>query len=243
MADPAIFLTGTGTGVGKTVVGCALVSLWASIGRMPRVLKPAESGCEKIDGSLYPLDAVALKQAAGDERPIDEICPYRYALPMAPAHAAEEEGSTPDIAQIEEIVSGLKKQPGPLLVEGAGGLLVPLARGVLMSDLARRCDLKLLIVAPLGLGTLNDTQLTVRAARAEGLSIAGVVLNDLTGEDSPAARRNPCAIEELTGVRLLGVFPRLPEIESEIREGVGVGSRAAKRLREAVGKIDFSSLG
>ena len=112
-----------------------------------------------------------------------------------------------------------------------------------MSDLARRCDLKLLIVAPLGLGTLNDTQLTVRAARAEGLSIAGVVLNDLTGEDSPAARRNPCAIEELTGVRLLGVFPRLPEIESEIREGVGVGSRAAKRLREAVGKIDFSSLG
>ncbi len=243
MGDPAIFLTGTGTGVGKTVVGCALVSLWASSGRKARVFKPVESGCGQIDGSLYPVDAVALKQAGGDERPIDEICPYRYALPMAPAHAAEEEGNPPDIDHIEEIVSELKKQPGPLLVEGAGGLLVPLARGVLMSDLVKRCDLTLLIVAPLGLGTLNDTQLTVRAARAEGLSVAGVVLNNLTGDDSPAARRNPSAIEELSDTRLLGVFPHLPEIETEIREGVCAGSRAAERLREAAGWIDFSSLG
>ena len=207
------------------------------------VFKPAETGCSGGKEGLHPADAWALKLAAGDDRPLDEICPYRYALPMAPAHAAEEEGHPPDIDQIAETIVSLKARPGPLLVEGAGGLFVPLAPGVRMMDIAKRCDLPVLIAAPLGLGTLNDTQLTVRAARAGGLSITGIILNDLTGEDSPAARRNPSAIEELCGERLLGVFPYLPGIDSDMKQGTEEGSRAAGRLREAAGEAGLAAIG
>ncbi len=248
MADPAIFLTGTGTGAGKTVLGCALAAVWAGGGRAPRVFKPAESGCERRGGTgsgsaLHPADAFALQSAAGDMRPLEEICPYRYALPMAPAHAAEEEGDPPDLHRIAADIIGLLGEPGPLLVEGAGGLLVPLGPGARMIDIPVRCGLALLIAAPLGLGALNDTQLTVRAARAEGLSVAGIVLCDLTGEKSPAARRNPPAIEELTDAPLLGVFPHLPGIGLELEEGAAPGSAAAGRLLEAAGGIDFAALG
>lgn len=243
MPDPAIFITGTGTGVGKTVVGCALAALWADSGRRPRAFKPAESGCERKSGNLEPLDARALQAAAGDDRPLAEICPYRYEHPMAPAHAAEIEGSPVDVERIVESVSSWRDRPGPLLVEGAGGLLVPLVPGVLMSDVVSRCGLSLLIVAPLGLGTLNDTQLTVRAARAEKIPIAGIVLNDLTGKDTPAARRNPSAIRELCDAPLLGVFPYLRNIEAGLGEGAGPGSQTAGRLLKAARDVDFGALG
>jgi dethiobiotin synthetase len=242
MSEPAFFLTGTGTGVGKTVVGCALASVWAAAGRGPRVLKPAESGCERRAGGLHPADAAALRAAAGDPRPLEAVCPYRYSLPMAPAHAAEEEGNPPDPAAITAAAAALRKEAGPLLVEGAGGLLVPFSPGVRMSDLAARCRLDLLVVAPLGLGALNHTQLTVRAARAEGLRVAGIVLNDLKGEETPAARRNPSAVGELCDAPLLGVFPHLPGIGTAIQEGVPPGSLAAKRLRHAAEGLDFARL-
>ena len=243
MADPAIFLTGTGTGVGKTVVGCALAAAWAARGLAPRVLKPAESGCERRGGVLHPTDAWALREAAGDARPLDEVCPYRYVLPLAPAHAAEQEGGPPDLDRLLGMIAALRGRPGPLLVEGAGGLLVPLAPDVQMIDLARRAGLRLVIAAPLGLGTLNHTQLTVRAARAEGIPVAGIVLSDLTGEDTPAARRNPGAVRELCGAPLLGVLPYLPGIGEEIRRGAGPGTPAAARLAGAAGRLDLGMLG
>ncbi len=243
MADPAIFITGTGTGVGKTVIGCALAAHWTAAGRGPRVFKPVESGCRRGDDGYHPADAHALQRAAGDDRPLADICPYRFGLPMAPAHAAEIEGGAPKLEPIVNAVLNMRSRPGPLLVEGAGGLLVPLAPGVLMSDIVVRCDLKLLVVAPLGLGTLNDTQLTVRAARAEKISIAGIVLNDLTGESTRATRRNPSAIEELCDAPLLGVFPHLEGVGEALRVGAAPGSEAAARLLEAARGIDFSALG
>ena len=242
LSSPALFLTGTGTGVGKTVVGCALLAAWAARGLKPRVLKPAESGCGRKEGKLHPADAWALREAAGDPRPLDEVCPYRYALPLAPAHAAEQEGRPPDADRLLQMIAALRETHAPLLVEGAGGLLVPLAPGVQMIDLARRAGLRLVIVAPLGLGTLNHTQLTVRAAGAEGIPVAGIVLNDFTGEDTPAARRNPAAIQELCGAPLLGVFPHLPGIGEEIRRGARPGTPAAARLVEAAGRLDLGKL-
>ncbi len=205
-------------------------------------MKPAESGCARRGGALHPADAWALREAAGDPRPLEEVCPYRYGLPLAPAHAAEEEGNPPDLGALAEAVACLKRRPGPLLVEGAGGLLVPLAGRALVSDLARRCGLPLLIVAPLGLGALNHALLTVRAARAEGIPLLGIVLSDLAGERSPAARRNPGAVEELSGVPLLGVLPHLPGIGEELREGARPGSPAALRLAEAAGRLRLAAL-
>lgn len=243
MAEPAIFITGTGTGVGKTIVGCALAARWAADGRRPRVLKPVESGCERIHEKYHPSDAHALKTVSGDRRSLTDVCPYRFGLPMAPAHAAEIEGRMPEPERIVDGILSLRSRPGPLLVEGAGGLLVPLAPGVLMSDIVTRSSLNLLVIAPLGLGTLNDTQLTVRAAQAENISVAGIVLNDLTGEDTQASRRNPSAIQELCDVPLLGVFPYLEGIDEILRGDASPGSELAVRLLEAGSHVDFSALG
>lgn len=244
MSDSAIFLTGTGTGVGKTVAGCIIAARWAAEERSPRVMKPAESGCALKEGRLVPADALALKTAAGDPRPIEEICPYRYEVPLTPAHAAEREGEPPDAGRIVAQVEALKKKDGPLLVEGAGGLLAPLAEGVLMSDLARRANLALVIVAPLGLGTINHTLLSVREAKRQGHAILGVILSDTTGKATPAAERNPAAIAELCGADapLLGVLPYLANVE-EILARATPGTEAAGRLLRLAEGLRLDALG
>lgn len=231
MFDIAIFLTGTGTGVGKTVAGCVIAARWAAAERSPRVMKPAESACVLKDGRLVPRDALALKKAAGDPRPLEEICPYRYEVPLTPAHAAEREGEPPDVGRIVAQVEALKKEGGPLLVEGAGGLLAPLTESVLMSDLALASNLPLVLVAPLGLGTINHTLLSVREAKRQGLRVLGVILSDTTGEATPAAERNPAAVAELCGAAapLLGVIPHLAEVD-EIIARAAPGTEAADRL-------------
>ena len=244
MSDIAIFLTGTGTGVGKTVAGCVIAARWAAEGRSPRVMKPAESACALLDGRLVPRDALALKTAAGDARPIDEICPYRYEVPLTPAHAAEREGEPPDLESIAGSIEALKKGGGPLLVEGAGGLLAPLAEGVLMSDLALAANLPLVLVAPLGLGTINHTLLSVREAKRQGLRVLGVILSDTTGEATPAAERNPPAVAELCGADapLLGVLPYLANVE-EIIARAAPGTEAADRLLRLTRDLRLDALG
>ena len=244
MSDIAIFLTGTGTGVGKTVAGCVIAARWAAEERSPRVMKPAESGCARQGGRLVPADALALKTAAGDPRLLEEICPYRYEVPLTPAHAAECEGEPPDAGRIVAQVEALKKESGPLLVEGAGGLLAPLAEGVLMSDLALAANLPLVLVAPLGLGTINHTLLSVREAKRQGLAILGVILSDTTGEAAPAAERNPAAIAELCGADapLLGVIPYLADVE-EILSRAAPGTEAAGRLLRLTRDLRLDALG
>ncbi len=244
MSDIAIFLTGTGTGVGKTVAGCVVAARWAAEGNSPRVMKPAESACALVDGRLVPRDALALKTAAGDPRPLDEICPYRYEVPLTPAHAAEREGAAPDLERIVAQVEALKEEGNPLLVEGAGGLLAPLAGGVLMSDLALAASLPLVLVAPLGLGTINHTLLSVREAKRQGLRVLGVILSDTTGEATPAAERNPSAVAELCGADapLLGVIPYLAGVD-EIMARAAPGSGAAGELLRLAEGLKLDALG
>lgn len=244
MSDIAIFLTGTGTGVGKTVAGCVIAARWAAEERSPRVMKPAESACAVMDGSLVPRDALALKTAAGDPRPLDEVCPYRYEVPLTPAHAAEREGEPPDLERIVAQVEALKKEGNPLLVEGAGGLLAPLADGVMMIDLALAANLPLVLVAPLGLGTINHTLLSVREARRQGLRVLGVVLSDTTGEATPAAERNPAAVAGLCGADapLLGVIPYLEGVDGIIARATP-GAEDAGRLLRLGQALDLDALG
>lgn len=244
MSDIAIFLAGTGTGVGKTVAGCVIAAHWTAEARNPKVMKPAESACALLDGRLVPRDALALSTAAGDARPLEEICPYRYEAPLTPAHAAEREGAPPDLEHIVSSIEALKKEDGPLLVEGAGGLLAPLAEGVLMSDLALRANLPLVLVAPLGLGTINHTLLSVREAKRQGLAILGVILSDTTGEATPAAERNPAAIAELCGADapLLGVIPYLEGVD-EMIANAAPGTEAADRLLRLAEGLKLDALG
>jgi dethiobiotin synthetase len=212
------FVAGTDTGVGKTEIARAICALLARRGLRPVALKPVETGC----APEHPEDALALLAACGTGQLLDEVCPYRFRLPAAPLVAAEAEGATIDLFRIEELVS---RATTPIVVEAAGGLLVPLARAALSLDqmdpadraparaivtnldLAERLRLPVVLVARAGLGTLNHTALSVDALERRGLETAAVVLNRCVAEDDPSVATNARWVSELTGARVLGPGP------------------------------------
>lgn len=210
-----LFIAGTDTGVGKTEVGRALLSLWAAQGRRPRALKPVETGCAPD----APLDALALRAACGpphDALPLDEVCPLRLHLPAAPLVAAEAQGAEVPFAGLVEAAARAGAAGGPLLVEAAGGLLVPLAREgnrVLTNlDLAARLGLPVLLVGRARLGTLNHCALSAEALRARGLRLEAIVLNRVAPDDSdPTVASNARWVAALTGARVLGPTPFEPD--------------------------------
>lgn len=184
--------------MGKTRVGVSLLRAAAERGLRTAAMKPAETGCELDEaGALLPADAVALRAAMTLAAPLDAVCPYRLREPAAPAVAARGEGTTIELEQLQACFAALVgRDPELLLVEGAGGLLVELNDQITMADLASAFGLPLLIVARDGLGTLNHTMLTVEAARARGLEIAGIVLNGAApGTDEARARSNRAELE------------------------------------------------
>ena len=184
--NEGFFVTGTDTGVGKTVVACALVRQLRAAGRDVGVMKPAETGV----GPDGPLDAIALREAAGVSDPLAEICPVQLALPAAPSISAEAQQHEIDPSQIRSGFESLRLRHECMVVEGAGGLLVPIAPGYTMADLAADLELRLLVVARAALGTINHTLLTLEAADRRGLELAGVVISHTTGILSDADRMN-----------------------------------------------------
>ncbi|MCA9773194.1 MAG: dethiobiotin synthase [Myxococcales bacterium] len=212
---PAYFITGTDTGVGKTWVTSALAAAWRARGLRVGVMKPFESGCDRIGRALVPADASFLKAASGCPLPLETICPYRYQEALAPGVAAARAGETTDPKRLDRCFKEIRAASDVVLVEGAGGLLVPAGRTVddaewLMTDLAAHWKLPLLVVARLGLGTINHTLLTVRHARSLGLKVAGVILNDSCGDGGVDAETNPDVLRALLEkTPLLGVMPRV----------------------------------
>jgi dethiobiotin synthetase len=186
-----LFITGTDTGCGKTTVACALARSARDAGQRVRVLKPVETGCEPdAAGELRPLDALALAEAAGDDGPLERVCPYRLRLPVAPPVAADYEGVTIDLGRIDKAYAAASASADLVLVEGAGGLRVPIVPGFEMADLALRLGLPLLVVCRARLGTLNHTLLTLEAAERRGLEVAGVCISHTEPELSSADRAN-----------------------------------------------------
>jgi dethiobiotin synthetase len=214
------FVAGTDTGVGKTEVARALCALLAGRGYKPLALKPAETGCDDLDA---PADALALREACGSQQALDDLCPYRFRLPAAPLVAAEAEGRTIDLLRIEALVA--KAAQRPIVVEAAGGLLVPFARAALSLeevdppdrppaqaivtnlDLAERLGLPVVLVARAGLGTLNHSALSAEALRRRGLEIAALVLNRTVAQDDPSVASNPDWVGQMTNARVLGPTP------------------------------------
>ena len=201
----ALFVTGTDTGVGKTFVACALAHAWRAAGRRVGVLKPVETG---VEGE--PEDVRRLADAAGDRAPLDEVCPYRLRAPLAPAVAAPLEGVVVDVDRIAALIERRAREVDVLVVEGAGGLLVPIAGATTYLDLAVRLRLPLLLVAANRLGTINHCALTARVAAGAGLVMYGFVLSQPAVETDASARSNAETIAALTGLRCLGVLPHLP---------------------------------
>lgn len=207
----AYFVTGTDTGVGKTTVACAILAAARARGLTVDAIKPVETGCSAdAGGQLHPADAVALARAAGQDQP---RALQLFAAPLAPAVAAELEGRAVDVdLLVEGVARARAAAPDLLLVEGAGGLLVPLTAHLDMAGFAVQLGLPLLVVARDGLGTINHTLLTLEAAARRGLTVAGVVLNAaLPGTPRRDAERNALEISRRGSARLLGILHPLAD--------------------------------
>jgi dethiobiotin synthetase len=205
---PRYFVTATDTGVGKTEVACALLSLMADAGLRPAAFKPYESGCEDLSA---PADAVALKQAARTEDDLALICPHRFQLPLAPGVAARRLRKDPSFDVTLELFRAFDGRA--LVVEGAGGLLVPIDRRRDVIDLIARLKLPVVLVARSGLGTLNHTGLSLQALAARRIPVRAVVLSRSTPAADPSERDNAALIAERHQVKVLGPVPFIPNPE------------------------------
>jgi dethiobiotin synthetase len=214
------FVTGTDTGVGKTVVGRALVRALRARGVDVGVLKPIETGV----GDAGPLDAIALRAAAGVSDSLEDVCPQRFALPAAPTVAAAAEGRRVDLDAVDRAFARIAERRDFVVVEGAGGLLVPAAEGVTMGDLAARLSLPAIVVARAALGTINHTLLTLEAAASRDLEVLGVVISHADGALSAPDRANLGALHDALGARVIGEIPPLADGEDPALDAVDVGA-------------------
>lgn len=204
MTKPAFFITGTDTGVGKTEAACLLARSFRDAGFRVGVMKPVETGCAVSDGKLVPADALSLREASGTEADLDLVNPYRFTPALAADLASRLFGTPIDLERIRDIYVGLAEAHDMMLVEGAGGLLAPAAEGRSMADLAFLLGAPLIVVSANRLGTINHTLLTVSCARQMGLSVKGIVLNNLSAADvDPSMEHNRESLERLSGVPVL----------------------------------------
>ena len=230
-----LFITGTDTGVGKTFVAAALAAYLRACGYSVGVMKPAETGCREHDGKLIPEDALRLKSASGSAEPIETICPYRLPEPLAPSIAAERAGVKIDIDRLRAVYQEICARHDVTLVEGAGGLMVPLLPSYTYADFARVLKLPVLVVAANRLGVINHLLLTLEHASCKGLSVLGYVLNHLSSETSLAAATNREVLMGLPGAPCLGELPFVEAPESENYDPVDLIERGFDlRLLESI---------
>ena len=210
------FITGTDTNVGKTVVTACLLALYREQGIDTGVMKPIETGVDQECSSEANSDAKFLLTISGNGDPLEEICPIRLKPTAAPLQAARITGQTIDISLILENFRRLQAKHDRMLVEGIGGLLVPLTANYSVSDLIKDMNLPLIIVSRFSLGTINHTLLTVKAAQETGVEIAGIILNH--SEDRPLNEielGQASLIQELSNVPILGECPFIDSISAE----------------------------
>lgn len=202
-----IFVTGTGTEVGKTVVAATLARTAAASGERVAVFKPAVSGLDEVGEEL--ADHELLRLASGSTQSDEEIAPYRYGPAVSPHLAAELAGERIDTARLVMAARSAAGRSDLVVCEGVGGFLVPLAPGYLVRDLARDLGLPVAIAASPGLGTINHTLLTAEAVRGTGLEPVAVVLTPWPDDPSAIEQSNRSTIGALTGIEVL----TLPEID------------------------------
>ncbi len=196
-----LLITGTDTGVGKTTIAAAVVTTLRARGLRALGFKPAETGV----GGVQPTDSDVLAIASGEKnvlaRPLLQL-----AEPLAPAVAAERAGVALDPDEIEARIRRLRQDGYTLVVEGAGGVMVPLSWGYTVLDMAQACDLDAVVVARAGLGTLNHVALTVMMLRSHQIPIRGIVLNGRSAEPDLAESTNPASLGRmLHGIRIVEV--------------------------------------
>ena len=220
-----IFVTGTDTGVGKTIVSAALAYFLTERGLNVGIMKPAESGVS--DPSRLGNDGSLLQWAANSSDAMEEISPYRLRAPLAPAQAAKKENCFIDFTGLIATAQRLGRRHDFLIIEGAGGLMTPLSGGLLMADLAKGIGLPLLVVTTPRLGTLNQTLLTIFAAQQMEIPVAGYLINRMPAQPDEAAETAPHTLASLASADILGV---LPEVNGDELEKVCALSATLKSL-------------
>ncbi len=199
-----VFVTGTGTEVGKTVVAATIARTLSDEGLRVAVFKPAVTGLDEGVETDHEL----LRRASGSSQSDEEIAPYRYGPPASPHLAAALAGEEIDPERLRRAAAEAAADAEAIVCEGVGGLLVPLSPVYLVRDLAADLGYPLIVVASPGLGTINHTLLTVEAARAAGLEVAAVVLNPWPEDPSEIERSNRETIAALAEVPVL-TLPQL----------------------------------
>lgn len=211
-----IFITGTDTGVGKTIVAAGLAAQFKKSGFDVGVMKPIQTGCQFRRGKWIAPDARFLLQAAGIDDPMDWVCPYRFKTPAAPLVAADRERRTIDLGRITEAYRHLASLHRFVVVEGIGGLLTPITPTVSAVDLALLLKLPLIVVASSRIGTLNHTLLTVRCAQQTGAAVLGIILNcPRPSARSIAEKTNSQVLSRLCPAPVLGAIPFMAGVSVE----------------------------
>lgn len=234
-------VTGTDTNVGKTVLTAGLTAVFRRHGVAAGAVKPVQSGAVFRRGRPVAEDAEFYCLAAGLTGPPDEMNLYRFIPTVSPHLAAALSGESILPEALIRFCRRALRRYQVTLVEGAGGLCVPLSGPrFTVADLARELSLPLLVVARPGLGSINHTVLTVSYARHYGLAVAGIIINGLRREEAgPTEADNPGVIESMTGVPVLGVVPHLPgvKVEDGRADGLVDAVEAAVRWRELLDRL------
>lgn len=210
-----LFVTGTDTGVGKTVVSAALVRRLVQTGCSVGVMKPVETGVQA--GAQEDSDAGRLMAAAGVEDALDLVSPYRFHAPLAPFAAACVEGRNIDREQILRQYERLASRYSCVVVEGAGGLLVPMGSDWSMPDLISRLQLPVVLVGRAGLGGINHALLTLESLERIGIGTFALVLNETRPSTTSAEKEQVAStvalLRERAGVPVLGPLPYQAELD------------------------------
>ena len=210
------FISGTDTCVGKTVVTACLLAFYREHGIDTGIMKPIETGVDQTCSSEANSDAKLLLAVSGNQDTFEEVCPVRLKPMASPLQAARMTNQALDIDFILENFHRLQARHDQMLVEGIGGLLVPLKTNYLVSDLIKDMQLPLIIVSRISLGTLNHTLLTLKAARETGVEIAGVILNHLENRQLNEVELGQTSlIQELSKIPVLGECPFIDSISVE----------------------------
>jgi dethiobiotin synthetase len=218
-AAPGVFVTGTDTGVGKTVVAAAVTAALRAAGRRVAAVKPALTGLDDEPQAPWPHDHEVLATAAGGLAP-DDVAPLRFGPAVSPHLAASLAGRHIDPAEVVAATRRAIAAADCAVVEGVGGLLVPFGPRFSVRDLAVALGLPLVVVARPGLGTINHTLLTLEAARSAGLDVRGVVLTPWPDRPSGIERSNHDTIASLGEVDV-HTLPVLPGPDAEALAGAG----------------------
>ena len=213
----SIFITGTDTGVGKTVVAAGIAAAMRVRSINVGVMKPVHTGCRIIKGKLRPEDSLLLARAAASDDPEELITPFMFRESAAPYAAAKEHTMVIDIGKITDCLNELCIRHDYVIVEGIGGVLVPVTREFYVADLIKRLNIPLILVTRPDLGSINHTMLSIHCLKTKKIHLSGIVVSNCKkGRGNFAEKTFQDTIETLSDIPVLGTLPYITDLNTRL---------------------------